>query len=807
MLRDRQTFFEEYYQVILAFIIAVCLVRIYEYGAIAAKLFVSQPFRFELAGLIYDLWACLIYSLFFLPFYFLFHLRSKRLSIVAMHIVNVVVIVLYLALIVVFSERNTPFDHELFTRSWKDSWLTTRQMMTSGWFVYLPFAVYSALYFLLYSWLRKKEFSKGVLLLFITVSLTATVFIRFCNPAERWFQQKSGFNLTCNKFSFWIRDTYRYFTAKKIYDPSTFTSAQLKEAVDFYQQNQPFEFTNKEYPLMHKRGHDVLGGYFNLNKAMPPNIVILVVEGLSRDFSGDKAFAASFTPFLDSLSGKSLVWNNFLSTAPGTFAAHPAISGSLPYGSHGFSAINIMPDHLSLIKILGRNGYHTKFLIGFNPDFDNMGGYIRLQGTDFILSHYGPKYKKMGVGSEGWSMGYPDDALFSRSFEIMDSIKQRPYLNIYHTGTTHLPYLFAQKAIYEKKFDEKLKTLTVAPGIRKTLKKCKTVLVTFMFADDCIRNFFSTYAKRADFQNTIFFITGDHHIGSFPSTGSIDDYHVPLIIYSPMLKEPHRFYSVNSHNDLAPTITDLVLDNYNLPFRPREVHWLGRDIDTCTSFRSIQSMPFMEWDREITNYLYKNYLLVEDMLYKLTPDLLMVPVANDSLKNHITDLRENFKLINSYVCNNNKIYPVQQTFLQEDTALLFSYTDDPGKHYFSRRADTSLMPVFKIPEIYKYLYVETTALVNLPAGSIKKSPDFRMALVDLSAKDTTYLYWSKREIAALTKDEYAPGQWNTIATNDMFTLDDYKKIRNLYFQLAVYTDFKPIDLQIKQLKVKVYGIK
>ncbi|MGG2305080.1 hypothetical protein ACE4Z6_27035, partial [Salmonella enterica] len=85
-----------------------------------------------------------------------------------------------------------------------------------------------------------------------------------------------------------------------------------------------------------------------------------------------------------------------------------------------------------------------------------MGGFIRAQGTDFLLSHYPSKYKEMGIGEEGWSMGYPDDALFERSFEVMDSIRHTPYLNIYHTGTTHMPYLFEQKKEYEKKFDEKL---------------------------------------------------------------------------------------------------------------------------------------------------------------------------------------------------------------------------------------------------------------------------------------------------------------------------------------------------------------
>ena len=144
----------------------------------------------------------------------------------------------------------------------------------------------------------------------------------------------------------------------------------------------------------------------------------------------------------------------------------------------------------------------------------------------------------------------------------MDSLATTPYLNIYHTATTHMPYLFQQQHIYEKIFDKKMKTISVSSKIKRTLHECKKVLVTYMFADDCFRDFFSKYSLRPDFKNTIFFITGDHHIGSFPSTCSIDDYHVPLIVYSTMLKAPKKFLSVNSHNNLAPTISSLVLNNY-----------------------------------------------------------------------------------------------------------------------------------------------------------------------------------------------------------------------------------------------------
>lgn len=804
----QKALFQDFFKLTVSFLISITLIRVYEYFTVASKLFISHSFLFELSGILYDVWAWLIYSFFaFFIFWILFKL-SPKLAKGFLHFIHVILMMMYLALIIVFTERNTPFDHEFFTRSLRESWLTSKQMMTSGIKVYLPFAIYIGIYFIVYHfWLTKKKFKTFAVTTISILSLLSVLFIKFANPAENWFQSDAAYNLTSNKFSYWVADSYNYFKGKARAN-KILTPEELAAEIEFYQKNQPFNFVSKEYPLLHSNNeNDVLGGFFNLNKITPPNIVILVVEGLSRDFSGDNAYAGSFTPFLDSLSTHSLVWNNFISTAPGTFASQPAITGSVPYASRGFSLMNVMPDHLSLIKILRKNGYWANFMIGFNPDFDNMGGYIRLQGTDFILNKYPSKYKEMGIGSEGWSMGYPDDALFSRSFEVMDSLKKLPYLNIYHTATTHMPYLFEQKPMYDKLFDKKLQTLNVSNSIKRTLRETKEVMVTYMFSDDCLRKFFSDYAKRPEYKNTIFFITGDHHIGSFPSTCGIDDYHVPLIIYSSMLKAPKKFLSVNSHNNLAPTITNLILQNYQMKYHPKEVHWLGSVMDTATQFRNIHAMPFMEWSREITDYIYKGYYLSGDQLYKLTPDLLEEPGNNDSMKNYMIKLRENFKLINTYVTENNKLYPAKESLLPGKPILLHEFNDTTERNIYAKSSDTSLMADFKIPDGFKYLYVEASGHVNSPLAEVDYHPSMRLALIDTKNNGRKYLYWSMRDLPSIAAKEFIPQQWNAVSTKDMFTLDDYKKYHNLVFDLGIWTDSIPINFKLKGLNVKIYGIK
>ncbi len=803
-------YIENYVKAALALAITIVLGRLYEYVFIASKSFVKHALLFELAGWVYDIWLCLIYAIVLAIPMFLIALWNKRFSILLFHLFNVVLIVTYISLILVFSERNTPFDHEIITRSFAESWTTAKQMMTSGISVFMPFITYLVLYFFVNYVLHKKTKLKNSHMAFSgLLAFISLLFMSYANPLENKFEEKKAYYFTSNKISYLVLDLYHFILNKNRFDTSKLSDEALKEAVAFYQQNHNFDFTNPAYPLLHKNNSpDVLGSFFNLDKENPPNIVLLVVEGLSRDFSGDKAYAGSFTPFLDKLSKKSLVWDNFLSTAPGTFAAQPALTGSVPYGDRGFSVINVMPNHLSLIKVLRSNGYHTKFLIGFNPDFDNMGGYMRLQGTDMILTKYGSKYKMMGVGAEGWTMGYPDDALFNRSFEVLDSINKTPYFNIYHTGTTHMPYLFDQQKAYGKLFDKKMETIPASSPVKKTLKETKEVLVTYMFADDCIKNFLDKYSKRPDYKNTIFLITGDHHIGSFPSTGGIDDYHVPLIVYSPMLKAPKKFYSVNSHNNIAPTLSALILNNYpNINNKPQEVPWMADVMDTSVAFRNIQSMPFMEWSREMTDYIYKDYYLSGDQLYQLTPDLLEVKIKNDSVKNHMNNLLNNFKLINDLVCSRNLLYPNDLIASTDKKELLLDYFNPKLQYIITSKSDSSLIPEIKVPKNNKFLYVEVSAEINLLLPGTDDQPSFRLSMIDTSNKRRNFLFWTNHNIVQMTKKDYIEKQWNLTSTNDLFTINDYKKAKSLLFDLSFFSNVRPINLQMKNLKVKIFGIK
>ena len=139
--------------------------------------------------------------------------------------------------------------------------------------------------------------------------------------------------------------------------------------------------------------------------------------------------------------------------------------------------------------------------------------------------------------------------------------------------------------------------------------------------------------------------------------------------------------------------------------------------------------------------------------------------------------------------------------------LLLEYTDTTTRRIKTALSDTILMPFFKLPKGYKFLYVEFYATVNIEGEDPDKYPTVRFALIDTKGKGKKFLYWSKRDLATLSKNEFQPKQWNEITTNDMFTLSDYSNVKDLHYEMALFNTPPGIDLQIKNMKVKVYGVK
>ncbi|MDR3611648.1 MAG: sulfatase-like hydrolase/transferase, partial [Ignavibacteriaceae bacterium] len=199
-------------------------------------------------------------------------------------------------------------------------------------------------------------------------------------------------------------------------------------------------------------------------------------------------------------------------------------------------------------------------------------------------------------------------------------------------------------------------SLHLSSDIMKEIESYKSILATVLYTDDAFRSFFNEYKKRKDFGNTIFFITGDHRMPEIPIVTQIDRFHVPFIIYSPLLKRTARFSSVSSHFDFTPTLLAFLKNECKMEI-PNESVFIGTGIDTVRQFRNIHSYPLMRNKNELIDYLDKEYFLSDNILYKVQSDLGIDKINNDTKSGSINNLFNEFKRRNDQFIKTKRLAP------------------------------------------------------------------------------------------------------------------------------------------------------
>ncbi|MHB8839083.1 MAG: sulfatase-like hydrolase/transferase, partial [Gemmatimonadaceae bacterium] len=414
------------------------------------------------------------------------------------------------------------------------------------------------------------------------------------------------------------------------------------------------------YPLMHRVTYDdVLGPRLALG-ADRPNIVIVIVEGLGRDFTGPGASFGGFTPFLDSLTERSLSWDNFLSTSGRTFGILPSLLGSLPFGATGFMELGArMPAHASLVTLLKQQGYATSYFTGTRGSFDRIDAFMEREGVDRFVdaAGFGPAWERSpaSVGGESW--GYPDEALFARSLELLGAPGATPRLDVYLTISTHEPFIPPRVARYTARFEQRLSALPLSESRQATYRAYAGVFKSLLYADDALRGFLTAYAARADYRRTIFLITGDHRLIPVPPASRLSRFHVPFLLFSPMLREPRHVRAVSSHFDVLPSLLALLHRGYGIPV-PDSAPWLGRGLDTSSVFRHVHQVPLMRTKNELDDFLDGTRLLAGDQFFELDSTFALTTRGDGEERAAVSRSLDAFRAVNSYVTTRDRLSPV-----------------------------------------------------------------------------------------------------------------------------------------------------
>lgn len=578
--------------------------------------------------------------------FILIFLLNKKIARVFFVTFSSLLIVVHAALAEYFLETLVPLGADLLGYSFADIKQTVGAAGISMTFILSATTMVTLIISVFIIIPKKLKFDVRLSIVIILVAVLASIF-SIASITNKWKSgQEFSNNISLNKSYYFYNSCLRSLypgEEKYPFIPATETA---------------FEYVDEaHYPFLHKvDSTDVLSPFFNKDEARP-NIVFIVVEGLGRAFSNKDAYLGSFTPYLDSLSGKSLYWSNFLSSGGRTFAMLPSIFGSLPFSNNGFLELgDKMPKHLSLLNILKNNGYSTNFFHGGDASFDNMDKFLKVNGTSIYDERTFPaNYKKMPASNNGFTWGYGDAEVLTRLNEVTAKMNT-PTCNVVMTLSTHSPFLINDQDKYRGLFEQRMETLNFNEAEKAEHRRYTDQYASILYADEAIRNFMSSYASRTNFKNTIFIITGDHRMPEIPMSTKIDRYHVPLIIYSPMLKRSESFGALSTHMDITPSLLALLKHQYNCEV-PTMATWLGKGLDTARAFRNIHSYPFMQTKSDLEDYVMDEYMLHGDDLFKISNNMNLDPVTDDKEKAKLKLAFAGFMQKNSTLAKTTSILP------------------------------------------------------------------------------------------------------------------------------------------------------
>ncbi len=293
----------------------------------------------------------------------------------------------------------------------------------------------------------------------------------------------------------------------------------------------------------------------------PKNLVFIIMESFSGQFTGALGNDHGITPRFDELAQEGLLFDHFFSNGThthqgmfSTVACFPNLPGfeylmQEPEGQHQFSGLP------ALLKPLG---FQDLYVYNGAFNWDNQEGFFRNQGmTRFI----GRDQMENPVFTDP-TWGVSDQDMFDqalREFSRLDADK--PFFAVLQTLSNHTPYALPHPL--------PVKPVTGFGGLDQHLTAMR-------YADWALGRFFDEAKKQPWYQHTLFMLVGDHGFGVNKQLGDIDllRFHVPMLLLAPGIQESFgkRIHTAATQQDIVPTAVSLLLG------KPFSHQCWGRDL-------------------------------------------------------------------------------------------------------------------------------------------------------------------------------------------------------------------------------------
>lgn len=278
-----------------------------------------------------------------------------------------------------------------------------------------------------------------------------------------------------------------------------------------------------------------------LRPKKPQNVVVIILESFALEYLGyphkDKK---GYTPFLDEIAGKSLVFNNAFANSRRSIEGIGAIMGGIPaMMNEPFISSQYLTNYFQgMGAALAAENYSTSFFHGAANGSMYFDQFMKSAG---VQDYYGlNEFPDKSLHDGTW--GIWDEKMLAFTGEKLGTFKTPFFAGVF-TLTSHNPFKIPSE--YTGRFPKG--TIDIHESIGYT--------------DYSLQKFFEYAKTQSWYQDTLFVFTGDHtYKTSRPEyDNELGRYRVPLIFFHPTFQWPKVDTSeVVQHIDILPSILDFV---------------------------------------------------------------------------------------------------------------------------------------------------------------------------------------------------------------------------------------------------------
>ncbi len=268
------------------------------------------------------------------------------------------------------------------------------------------------------------------------------------------------------------------------------------------------------------------------------NVILICMESLGADFMTYGGNPHGLTPTLDRLANESVFFENLYATGTRTVRGMEALTLNLP-PTPG-QAIIYRPEGTDLVTTFSpflKRGYDCGFFYGGDGRFDFMNRYFSTAGCR--LMDIGAWEKRDTTFKTSW--GACDEDLFNKTISEADKADAagKPFHYFCMTTSNHRPFDFPAGKIE-------------APSHTGRDAAVK-------YSDWAVQDLLNKASKRPWFKNTLFVFCADHCASSAgKSELNVQKFHIPCMIYNPLLVHARKIDALCSQIDVMPTVFGLL---------------------------------------------------------------------------------------------------------------------------------------------------------------------------------------------------------------------------------------------------------